>query len=173
MTVLLVLQVLVGAATATLIAFSSLRAVPVLWKKLAGRDVLLVVHDTAYFAPTPNTADYYLVARRSAGEVWNPVRTSHRAMRLHLTDPHRRIRKALVDLGSMYITIDSARRGRSAQETRTEIATSVPYLIALSTCTSAAPGWPSIQFGLLRLDHQDGAEAVDMLAISDVHPTVS
>lgn len=171
MIILSAVQVVVGGACAILMVAAALRAAPRLWKKVEARDLLLVVPDSGYFAPTPNTADYYLVARRAAGAPWHPVRTSHRRQRLAVVDPGRRARKALVDLGSMCVAIDSARRGRSVREARWELSTSVAYLVALNTCTAAVQAtWSTVQFGLARLDHRDRRQVVDLIALSDVHP---
>lgn len=166
-------QVLLATAALALIVFSSLRAVPTIWSKVEARDVLLVVPDSGYFAPTPNTADYYLVARETAGQPWMMVLNSHRSYSLRLIDPHRRVRKAIVDLSSMFIHLDSARQGKSLVETRADVSTSFPYLVALGACTSATSGWSSVQFGLVRLEHRAALETVDMLAISDVHPVLA
>jgi len=153
-------------------------AVARVWKPIGDwiemRDIFLVVPDWKFFAPTPNRSDYHIVARQRQGTAlpssWSTVFASRRtSLRPRAVDPDRRIRKALVDVATHYLTLSRYRRHEAADELRPTISTSMVYLLLLSAVSAVALLGVEVQFAIVAT-RDDPDDAGEIIMTSDFHP---
>ncbi len=145
--------------------------------RLDGLDFLQLLPDWKFFAPEPNRSDYHLLARHRTGSeapgAWQVLENSRKhTLRPHLLDPHRRLRKAMVDVSASYIVISEERRRESAEQLRPTLSTSMTYLLLLSLATAKRLAGEEIQFAVVatRDEEDDNGEVV---MLSDFHPAHS
>lgn len=137
-------------------------------------DVLLLIPDSKFFAPYPNQSDYHLAARKFTDTAfpdgWTIVESSHRSAYLpRLIDPHRRVRKALVDTASHSIVLENAHREDSSEALRPIVSLSMIYLLLLAVASYRYRGASSIQFCLIATRNRADDEG-SVLMLSDRHP---
>ncbi|WP_280269087.1 hypothetical protein [Nocardia wallacei] len=168
-----VVQSLGVLAMIMLSAIGVLRVVPVCGRWIEALDVYLLVPDSKYFAPVPNRSDYHLLRRCTspAGHTgaWTTVESSvKRSYRPSMVDPHRRIRKAMVDAGSHAIVLDRELGEAELSRLRIAISLSTTYLLLLGAACRSVDG-TVVQFCLLAT-RDDPIDDGSVLLLSDRHP---
>ena len=166
---------IVAVVLGTYLGLSILSHLPLPWvRSLNLRDRLAIIPHWTFFAPTPGTSDFHLLARdRLAGggfSAWKEVATGGlpRTPLAFLWYPGKRPNKALLDLTTTLLKVARAADGR--QE---EVYLSIPYLMLLHT-VSALPPSPLCAGRQFLLAKTDGRGAPpEVLFVSNVHEVQS
>ncbi|NUS43284.1 MAG: hypothetical protein HOQ24_06305 [Mycobacteriaceae bacterium] len=167
-------QYVVAAALGLLGLLGVLRVIRPIGDVVDRADIYLLVPDSKFFAPTPNRSDYHLTVRHRANTglpgAWRTIESSRRrGYAPKLADPHRRVRKALVDVGTHAILLGRAHHDQPPERVRPTVTLSMTYLLLLGVASARARGHADVQFCLLTT-RADATDEGEVLLVSDHHP---